>query len=284
MSLAKRFIARTILAKVYANDKCARRFYAPLPVEPYGPSAASDWAKPNRPSLPEYVKGLVHYELAVEQDAPRIVDFLLRHIIPNSPLINSLGTHPDELLDFYTPVVEHSLKERCSLLGFVGDDLVGVSLHSIRNVRPSPNAQFTKADILPTRSYAPEINAAPFKSRAAKKLHVFVELLRHKFEELLPGARKVMVIELGGVANKYRGRGISLEMVTHSLRLAHDQFHCDHVVVVADSKPAQKLLEQKLQFVLLRELKLDHFLDGEAPAFPEETNSILSGKLLAKRL
>lgn len=68
------------------------------------------------------------------------------------------------------------------------------------------------------------------------------------------------------------------------MKLAKEKFNCDHVQVVADSKASQKLYETKLGFHLCRELKLDHFFDGPANAFPYEKNEIFSGKLLAKKL
>lgn len=71
-------------------------------------------------------------------------------------------------------------------------------------------------------------------------------------------------------------------MTSHSMRLARDFFHCDHAVTIADSKEAQKMFEQKLGYKLLRELKLDHFLDGQSPVF--FCDELASGKLLSKRL
>jgi ribosomal protein S18 acetylase RimI-like enzyme len=130
-----------------------------------------------------------------------------------------------------------------------------------------------------------EIDKNKFKSRAANKVACFAKLLRNKFEALLPsGAHKVCFIEIGGVANQYRGRGISQEMVKHSMRLAIEQFHCDYICTMADSKAAQKLFEQKLGYKLLREFKLDHYLDGKNPVFFCDTDELVSGKLYCKRL
>lgn len=73
-------------------------------------------------------------------------------------------------------------------------------------------------------------------------------------------------------------------MVKHSMRLAGERFHCDYMCTMADSKPAQKMFEQKLGYKLLRELKLDYFLDGKNPVFFCDANDLVSGKLLSKRL
>lgn len=91
MSVAKRLIARTILAKIYANDKCARHYYSTLPVTPHGPSDESVWRRNSRPEVPDFVKGLIHYEIAVPGDKHRILDFILSNVIPSSPMFNSLG-------------------------------------------------------------------------------------------------------------------------------------------------------------------------------------------------
>lgn len=91
MSVAKRLISRTLLAKIYANDKCASHYYTSLPITPYGPSDDSVWRRASRPEIPEYVKGLIHYEIAIAADKHRILDFLMQHIIPSSPLFDSLG-------------------------------------------------------------------------------------------------------------------------------------------------------------------------------------------------
>ncbi|KAI6190118.1 N-acetyltransferase domain-containing protein [Aphelenchoides bicaudatus] len=279
---AKRLLSKTILAKIYANDKCARAYYSPLPVIPHGPSEFSEWAKTHRPNLPEYVKGLIHYEYAVEKDAQKISDFILENIIPSSPLFECLGSNPKELLELYEPIIERTLKDHCSLLGFKGDELIAVSLNSIKTMPPSSDEAPTNVDILEAKDYGPMIDSANFKTRAAKKVHVFVELLHSKVEKLLPNSKKLMFIEIGGVSKSYRGRGISQEMVKHTMRLAHDQFHCDNVVTIADSKAAQKMFEQKLGYKLLRELKLDYFLDGNVPVF--NCDEIASGKLLSKKI
>jgi hypothetical protein len=160
MSL-KRFVARTFLAKVYQNDKYATRFYSPLPQVPVGPSEYSEWAKAARPNVPEYVRGLIHYQFAVRDDAARIVKFMEDNIIPNSPLFTSLGVNPTELRDFYEPIVERCLKTHASLLGFVGDQLVAVSLHTINDVSsPTSEKNPIAVEIVPTKDYGPLIEAA----------------------------------------------------------------------------------------------------------------------------
>jgi hypothetical protein len=129
----------------------------------------SEWAKTHRPKLPEYVKGVVHYEFAVEKDAQKIIEFIKEHIIPSSPLFDSLGlfwflsfsysdnlgANPSELLDFYEPIVERTLKDHCSLLGFKGDELVGISLNSIKIVTSDSNEQPLNVEILPCKDYGP---------------------------------------------------------------------------------------------------------------------------------
>lgn len=87
-------VSRTVLAKVYANDKCARRLYSHSPVlpdKPLGPSKESIWRRSSRPTIPEYVQGLVHYELAVEGDVPNVIKFWETKIGEQSPLLNSIG-------------------------------------------------------------------------------------------------------------------------------------------------------------------------------------------------
>ncbi|KAI6223076.1 Acetyltransferase, GNAT family [Aphelenchoides fujianensis] len=279
MSVAKRLIARTILAKVYQNDKCARRFYAPLPTEPCAPPPHSPWHNASRKKLPEMIKGKVHYELAHPEDERRILEFVEREIVPYSPLFQVTGAKPRDLLDLYGPIVERSLKDHCSLLTFAGEDLVGISLHTLHEFDARKDGQWGPREIVERKDFAKEIREAPFKHPAAKKLHVFFEQLRAKFEDLLPGCHKALVIELGGVAKKYRGRHISHEMVNNAMQLARHE-GCDAIVTYrADSKAAQNLL---------REFNLDSFKEGPAAAFPEPDedvpHQIVSGKLLAKRL
>ncbi|CAD5231577.1 unnamed protein product [Bursaphelenchus xylophilus] len=287
MSLAKRFVSRTVLAKVYANDKCARRLYSHSPVlpeKPYGPSDGSIWCKATRPKPPEFLKGIVHYEIAVEHDIEHIVDFWRENIGDQSPLLQSIGAKPEDMLDLANQIVNRSVKEHCSLLGFVGDELVGFSMHSIRKMEPSNGQPISHPDILPTKDYSPEIDAALYENRAAKKMWVFWHTLSSDLERLLPNAKKIMFVEMGGVAPEYQQRGIYTDMAQMTIRLAKEKFNCDHVLVVADSKPSQKMYEQKLEFKLLRELKLDHYFDGPNPAFPYEKNEIFSGKLLGKAI
>lgn len=153
MSVAKRLIAKTILAKVYANDKCASEcYYTTLPV-PHGPSATSEWRRASRPEIPEYVKGLLHYEVAIPSDKHRIIDFLMQHIFPSSPLFDSLGASCEELLDLYTPIVEKALKDHCSLLGFMGDTLIAVSLNSIKNVSSETTEIPNDVDVVACKDY-----------------------------------------------------------------------------------------------------------------------------------
>ncbi|KAI6186388.1 hypothetical protein M3Y98_00127300 [Aphelenchoides besseyi] len=289
MSIAKRLISRTILAKVYANDKMAKRFYKPLPNEPTGPEKTSVWHQMPRNKVPDYVRGKVHYELGHSHDEDRIMEFVQNEIIPNSPLVQALGANPRDVLDFYAPIVKRSLQDHCSLLSFAGEELVGISLHTLHDVKSKLSGSYRSTEVLPSKDYSAEIDKAPFKNRAAKKLHVFFSNLRDRFEDLLPDARKVMVLECGGVARRYSGRGISEETVKNTLKLAKDKFQCDYCIAyMADSKAAQKLLQQKLSFQLVREFKLDHYMDHEIPAFPDHddvANSIVqSGKLLVKRL
>ncbi|CAD5225145.1 unnamed protein product [Bursaphelenchus okinawaensis] len=287
MSLAKRFVSRTVLAKVYANDKCARRLYSHSPVlpeKPYGPSDGSVWSKVTRPKPPEYIKGLVHYELAVDHDIQHIVDFWSDKIGGQSPLLQSIGAKAEEMSDLAVQVVTRSVKEHCSLLGFVGDELVGFSMHSIRKMEPVRSEHIVYPEILPSKNYVDEIENAPYQSRPAKKMWVFWHTLSSEIERLLPEAKKILFIEMGGVAPEYQQRGIYSDMAQLTIRLAKEKFDCDHVLVVADSKAAQKMYEQKLEFKLLRELKLDHFYDGETHAFPYMKNEIFSGKLLGKAL
>jgi ribosomal protein S18 acetylase RimI-like enzyme len=104
-------------------------------------------------------------------------------------------------------------------------------------------------------------------------------------EALFPaGSHKICFIEIGGICEQYKGRGISQEMVNHSMRVARDQFHCEYICTMVDSKPAQKLFEEKLGYKLLREFKLDHYLDGENPVFVCSEDDSVSGKLLCKDL
>lgn len=91
MSVAKRLMTKTILSKIYSNDKCASHYYT-LPVETHGPSEASEWRRASRPQIPEYVTGLLHYEIATLSDKDRIMHFLMEKIIPSSPLFESLGS------------------------------------------------------------------------------------------------------------------------------------------------------------------------------------------------
>lgn len=116
--------------------------------------------------------------------------------------------------------MERSVKEHCSLLGFQGDELVGISLHSVREVQAAPGAaagsdlvdipliqdyQQGEGEWLIIYSPFPaEIDAAPFESRAARKLSVFWQTLTHDFAALVPGARKVLFVELGGVAPQFQ--------------------------------------------------------------------------------
>jgi hypothetical protein len=145
MSVAKRIIGKTLLAKIYANDKTATKCYqASLPL-PHGPSSTSEWRRASRPEIPEYVRGLLHYEVAIMSDKHRILDFLKVHVFPSSPLFASLAASPDELLDLYTPIVEKALKYHSSLLGFMGDQLIAVSLNCIKTI--SSEAQVVSGDV-----------------------------------------------------------------------------------------------------------------------------------------
>jgi len=281
MSVAKRLVDKILLHKIHVNDKCASRCYLP----PHGPSATSEWRRASRPEIPEYVNGLLHYELAIMADKHRILDFLMQHVIPDSPLFACLGADPSELLDLYEPIVERTLKDHCSLLGFKGDELIAVSLNSIKSVSSNSNNASLAADIVASKDYTEEINGSTFNSQAAKKVACFAKLLRNKFDTLLPsGAHKVCFIEIGGIKAGYKGQGISQEMVKHSMRLARDQFHCDLIICMVDSVAAQKLFEQKLGYELLRELKLAHYLEGTNPVFFCDIDDSVSGKLLCKRL
>lgn len=64
-----------------------------------------------------------------------------------------VGAKPSELLDFITPVISRSVKEHCSLLGFVGDELVGFSLHSIHDVS-STKEDVVLPEIVPSKDYS----------------------------------------------------------------------------------------------------------------------------------
>jgi len=266
MSIAKTFksiVARTILKKVYLNDKISSsltRRYSNTPTP------------------------MLTYQFATEKDTQRIVDFLIRNIVPTSPLFDSLGVNPKELLGFFVPILETNLKDHTSLLGFIDEKLVAVSVNSIHKFNSSATGSLDDkhVDIVPRKDYSQLIDGAKFESRAAKKVYAFNQLLHHNFEALLPGSHKVMFIDVGGVSTQYRGRGISLEMVKHIMKMAQDKFGCDYIFTVADSKPAQKMFEQKLGFKLLRELKLDYFLEGTKPVFFCE--ELVSGKLLCKKL
>lgn len=86
-----------MLAKVYANDKCARRLFSQ---SPDGPSVGSVWRKVSRPQPPEFVKGIVHYELAVENDIQRILDFWETKLDGQNPLMASIGEQPSRLIVF----------------------------------------------------------------------------------------------------------------------------------------------------------------------------------------
>jgi hypothetical protein len=112
---------------------------------------------------------VVHYEFAVEKDAERVIEFIKEHIVPNSPLFDSLGLFwintfcnylslgatPNDLLDFYEPIVERTLKDNCSLLGFKGDELVGISLNSIQVMTPTSEEPPHNVEILPKKDYGP---------------------------------------------------------------------------------------------------------------------------------
>lgn len=117
----------------------------------------------------------------------------------------NLGANPTELIDLYEPIIERTLKDHCSLLGFKGDELIAVSLNAIKTVSPTSNGT-TTVDIIPSNDYSSEIDAGKFKTRAANKVACFARLLRNQFEKLLPaGAHKVCFIEIGGVSEQYRG-------------------------------------------------------------------------------
>lgn len=91
----------------------------------------------------------------MEKDAQKIIDFIMEHLIPTSPLFESMGANAAELLDLYEPIVERTLKDHCSLLGFKGDELIAVSLHSMKNVTPSSDPAPAKVDVLPSKDYGP---------------------------------------------------------------------------------------------------------------------------------
>jgi hypothetical protein len=85
MSIAKTFkniVSKTILKKVYHNDKFA---------------ASITRRYSNNSPTP-----LLVYHLASEQDTQRIVDFLLKNLIPTSPLFDSLGEILVKLLMIHT--------------------------------------------------------------------------------------------------------------------------------------------------------------------------------------
>lgn len=58
------------------------------------------------------------------------------------------------MLELYEPIVERALKDHCSLLGFKGDELIAVSLHSIRNVNTSELIEQPNVDMIPERDYS----------------------------------------------------------------------------------------------------------------------------------
>jgi hypothetical protein len=92
----------------------------------------------------------------VIDDQPRILDFIVKNNV--SSLFASMGTSPTEIIAYYTPIVERSLKEHASLLAFIGDDLIGIALNSIQHVRSSSNGSAEKepetAEVLPSKDYS----------------------------------------------------------------------------------------------------------------------------------
>jgi hypothetical protein len=118
------------LKKVYYNDKFAAsltRRYSNTP----GP--------------------VLNYQFASEADTQRIIDFLFKNVIPSSPLFDSLGANPKELMALFMPIIESSVKEHGSLLGFFDEKLVAISIHSIHKVSGESNDQHV--DIVPCKDY-----------------------------------------------------------------------------------------------------------------------------------
>lgn len=58
------------------------------------------------------------------------------------------------MLELYAPIVERALKDHCSLLGFKGDELIAVSLHSIRTVNTSEITEQPNVDMIPEGDYS----------------------------------------------------------------------------------------------------------------------------------
>lgn len=65
-----------------------------------------------------------------------------------------LGADPSELMDLYGPIVERTLKDHCSLLGFKGDELIAVSLNSVKSVSPHSHESPIGVDIIASKDYS----------------------------------------------------------------------------------------------------------------------------------
>uniref|UniRef100_A0AC34FAP4 N-acetyltransferase domain-containing protein n=1 Tax=Panagrolaimus sp. ES5 TaxID=591445 RepID=A0AC34FAP4_9BILA len=195
------------------------------------------------------------------------------------PITRSVGATPEDVTDFFHDLCSASLNSPYSVLAFIGDKCVGMTLNyintNVKSDESSPGLKF-KSD------FAEEISNGPYNNLRANRVCSFIEEVERNYGYFIPKCKKLFKLDVIFVHPNFSGRGIGTKLTEKSIQVAREN-NCDYLMSVASAKGSAHIFH-KLGFTCVREVPFLSFHENGQQVFQDLHDGNTSGKLMILKL